>query len=96
MLTYNDVLIHESLIMAQMKTPDDNPTEAELKTREFFSELKKAFPPIKICGQCPDWEQTDTLTPAAGRCRRLQKSGRNVVMFNYEECPLTPQCQGAA
>lgn len=86
MITYDDVLIHESIVMSHIKGSDDTPTEAEIHTLAFITELKKAFPPVMICGKCPYWEQTDDLKPSAGKCHKRKKGGQYEIRFNYEEC----------
>lgn len=93
MITYDDVLMHESIVMSHIKGSDDTPTEAEIHTLAFITELKKAFPPeIYSCGEhCPSWYQTDTMTPAAGRCKKIQCGGVNRVTFAGDPCLFKQQ-----
>ncbi|MGV8123126.1 MAG: hypothetical protein AB2L14_25465 [Candidatus Xenobiia bacterium LiM19] len=61
-----------------------NDEEDEKEATALFADLQRE---LKTCGKaCESWYQTDTLTPAAGRCKRIQCGGVNRVTFEGEEC----------
>jgi len=77
----------EEVIMPHLVCIDGGRSEAEEEARMLFSELRQGY---KLCGAtCESWYQTDTLIPAAGRCKKISRSGRSMITFDGELCHLS-------
>lgn len=45
---------------------------------------------------CSNFEQTDSLTPIAGRCSQIEKGGAKAVVFTGDLCLVDTMKQDAA
>jgi hypothetical protein len=75
----------EEIVMPRLSSISSiDGSEAEKEAQALLTALQRE---LKTCGKaCESWYQTDTLTPAAGRCKRIQCGGVNRVTFAGEEC----------
>ena len=75
----------EEIVMPRLSSISSiDGSEAEKEAQALLTDLQRE---LKCCGKaCESWYQTDTLTPAAGRCKRIQSGGVNLITFEEEAC----------